>query len=179
MNGLKRTFQRVRKSVLQPWTGRPPLGYRPGRWVTEQIEDIGDTSATQKSKWQQGKMPRMPRRESRIVDERIKFIADVLRGDQNMTELCQIYNISRKAVSGIGAVRTRRAGSPAAKLSSRDTGSGRERDPGIALQASDLGSAQAAGAIGRDEEQYRMASNSHVSVIKATCSGSAAQKVPC
>ena len=30
------------------------------------------------------------------MDERIKFIADVLRGDQNMTDLCQIYNISRK-----------------------------------------------------------------------------------
>jgi len=38
----------------------------------------------------------MPWKESRIVDERIKFIADVLRGDQNMTELCQIYNIARK-----------------------------------------------------------------------------------
>jgi transposase len=30
------------------------------------------------------------------VDERIKFIADILRGDHIMTELCQIYNISRK-----------------------------------------------------------------------------------
>jgi transposase len=38
----------------------------------------------------------MPWKESRIVDERIKFIADILRGDHNMTELCQIYNISRK-----------------------------------------------------------------------------------
>jgi transposase len=37
----------------------------------------------------------MPWKESRIADERIKFIA-VLRGDQNMSELCQIYNISRK-----------------------------------------------------------------------------------
>jgi len=41
-------------------------------------------------------MPCMAWKESRIVDERIKFIADVLRGDQNMTDLCRIYNISRK-----------------------------------------------------------------------------------
>jgi transposase len=38
----------------------------------------------------------MPWKGSRIVDERIKFIADILRGDHNMTELCQIYNIFRK-----------------------------------------------------------------------------------
>ncbi len=41
-------------------------------------------------------MPCMPSKESRIADERIKFIADVLRGDHGMTDLCRIYNISRK-----------------------------------------------------------------------------------
>ena len=31
-----------------------------------------------------------------IVDERVKFIADVLKGDHTVTELCQRYQISRK-----------------------------------------------------------------------------------
>ena len=38
----------------------------------------------------------MPWKESRIVDERVKFIADVLKGDHTVTELCQRYQISRK-----------------------------------------------------------------------------------
>ena len=70
--------------------------YRPGTWLTKRTGYIGDTSETQKRKWQQRKIPCMPWKESRIVDERIKFIADILGGDHNMTELCQIYNISRK-----------------------------------------------------------------------------------
>src|ERR1700733_16200583 len=95
-----------------------------GTWLTKQTGHIGNTSATQKRKWQRRKIPCMPWKESRIVDERIKFIAEKLRGDHNMTELCQIYNISRKTT---------------AKLSSCDTGSDRETDFGIALQISHLG----------------------------------------
>lgn len=38
----------------------------------------------------------MPWKESRIVNERVKFVADVLRGERTMTELCQIYGIARK-----------------------------------------------------------------------------------
>jgi transposase-like protein len=38
----------------------------------------------------------MPWKESRIVNERVKFIADVLKGEQTITELCQRYGIARK-----------------------------------------------------------------------------------
>jgi transposase InsO family protein len=41
-------------------------------------------------------MSSMPWKESRVVDERVKFIADVLKGDHTITELCQRYQISRK-----------------------------------------------------------------------------------
>jgi transposase InsO family protein len=41
-------------------------------------------------------MAPMPWKESRIVNERVKFIADILKGEQNLTELCQLYGISRK-----------------------------------------------------------------------------------
>ena len=38
----------------------------------------------------------MPWKESRIVNERVKFIADVLKGEQSITDLCQRYGIARK-----------------------------------------------------------------------------------
>lgn len=38
----------------------------------------------------------MPWKESRIVNERVRFVADVLRGERRMTELCQTYGIARK-----------------------------------------------------------------------------------
>jgi len=38
----------------------------------------------------------MPWKESRIVNERVKFIADVLKGEESITELCLRYAISRK-----------------------------------------------------------------------------------
>lgn len=39
----------------------------------------------------------MPWRESCAMDERVRFIADWLAGDVSMTELCEVYGISRKA----------------------------------------------------------------------------------
>jgi transposase len=41
-------------------------------------------------------MAPMPWKESRIVNERVKFIADVLKGEESITELCLRYAISRK-----------------------------------------------------------------------------------
>ena len=38
----------------------------------------------------------MPWKESRIVNERVKFIADALKGEQSITELCQRYSITCK-----------------------------------------------------------------------------------
>lgn len=38
----------------------------------------------------------MPWIETRIMDERVKFISDVLEGNYSMTELCRSYGISRK-----------------------------------------------------------------------------------
>jgi hypothetical protein len=38
----------------------------------------------------------MPWKESRIVNERVKFIADVLKGEQTLTELGRLYGIARK-----------------------------------------------------------------------------------
>jgi transposase InsO family protein len=38
----------------------------------------------------------MPWKESRIVNDRMKFVGDVLRGERTMTELCRTYGISRK-----------------------------------------------------------------------------------
>ncbi len=38
----------------------------------------------------------MPRNESRISDERLKFIAQILRGEEFMTTLCLQFGISRK-----------------------------------------------------------------------------------
>ncbi|HEY3936184.1 MAG TPA: helix-turn-helix domain-containing protein, partial [Bryobacteraceae bacterium] len=38
----------------------------------------------------------MPWKESRIVDERVKFVAEVLKGERKIKELCQQYGISRK-----------------------------------------------------------------------------------
>ena len=38
----------------------------------------------------------MPWKESRIVNERVKFIADVLKGEESITQLCLRYAISRK-----------------------------------------------------------------------------------
>jgi transposase-like protein len=38
----------------------------------------------------------MPWKESRIVNERLKFVADVLKGERSMTELCRTYGIARK-----------------------------------------------------------------------------------
>ncbi len=37
----------------------------------------------------------MPWKESRVVDERVQFIADVLKGDRNIKKLCELYQISR------------------------------------------------------------------------------------
>jgi transposase-like protein len=41
-------------------------------------------------------MSSMPWKESRIVDERVKFVAEVLKGERKIKELCQQYGISRK-----------------------------------------------------------------------------------
>jgi transposase InsO family protein len=41
-------------------------------------------------------MTSMPWKESRIVNERVRFIADVLKGEQTLTELCLLYGIARK-----------------------------------------------------------------------------------
>jgi transposase len=38
----------------------------------------------------------MPWKESRIVNERVKFIADVLKGEESITQLCLRYAVSRK-----------------------------------------------------------------------------------
>jgi transposase-like protein len=38
----------------------------------------------------------MPWNESRVSDERLKFIAEVLRGAESMTDLCLVFGISRK-----------------------------------------------------------------------------------
>jgi transposase InsO family protein len=38
----------------------------------------------------------MPWRESGVVDERVRFVADRLSGDVSMTELCERYGISRR-----------------------------------------------------------------------------------
>jgi transposase len=38
----------------------------------------------------------MPWKESRVVDERVKFVAEVLKGERKISELCQQYGISRK-----------------------------------------------------------------------------------
>jgi transposase len=38
----------------------------------------------------------MPWKESRIVNERVKFLADVLKGEESITELCLHCAISRK-----------------------------------------------------------------------------------
>lgn len=38
----------------------------------------------------------MPWKESRAVDERVKFVAEVLKGERKIKELCQQYGISRK-----------------------------------------------------------------------------------
>jgi transposase len=38
----------------------------------------------------------MPWKASRVVDERVKFIAEVLKGERTITDLCQLYGISRK-----------------------------------------------------------------------------------
>jgi transposase InsO family protein len=38
----------------------------------------------------------MPWKESRIMNERMKFVGDVLKGERTMTELCRTYGIARK-----------------------------------------------------------------------------------
>lgn len=38
----------------------------------------------------------MPRKASSVVDERVKFIAEVLKGERSITDLCQLYGIARK-----------------------------------------------------------------------------------
>jgi hypothetical protein len=38
----------------------------------------------------------MPWKESWIVNERLKFVGDVLKGERTMTELCRSYGIARK-----------------------------------------------------------------------------------
>lgn len=38
----------------------------------------------------------MPWNESRVSEERLKFIAEVLRGEETMTNLCRFFGISRK-----------------------------------------------------------------------------------
>jgi hypothetical protein len=38
----------------------------------------------------------MPWKESRVVDERLKFIAEVLKGEESITVLCLRFGISRK-----------------------------------------------------------------------------------
>jgi hypothetical protein len=43
----------------------------------------------------------MPWKEGRIVDERVKFVAEVLKGERKIKKLCQQYGISRKTVSAV------------------------------------------------------------------------------
>ena len=38
----------------------------------------------------------MPWKASRIVGERVKFIAEILKGERTITDLCQLYGIARK-----------------------------------------------------------------------------------
>ena len=38
----------------------------------------------------------MPWRESCAMDERLRFMADYLRGEMSMIELCELYEVSRK-----------------------------------------------------------------------------------
>jgi len=38
----------------------------------------------------------MPWSETCAMEERLRFVADVLAGDESMTELCELYGISRK-----------------------------------------------------------------------------------
>ncbi len=38
----------------------------------------------------------MPWKVSGLVNERVKFIADVLKRERSITELCEIYGIARK-----------------------------------------------------------------------------------
>ncbi len=48
----------------------------------------------------------MPWKESRIVDERVKFVAEVLKGERKITELCQQYAIQgRLATNGLNGTK--------------------------------------------------------------------------
>ena len=41
-------------------------------------------------------MREMPWEESRVLDQRVKFIAELLKGEESMTTLCHVFGISRK-----------------------------------------------------------------------------------
>ena len=42
-------------------------------------------------------MRQMPWKESRVLDQRVQFIAELLKGEESMTSLCENFGISRKA----------------------------------------------------------------------------------
>jgi transposase-like protein len=56
---------------------------------------MGDSSATRYEKGL-GTIAPMPWKESRVMDERIKFVAEVLKGERKITDLCEHHGISRK-----------------------------------------------------------------------------------
>jgi transposase-like protein len=54
----------------------------------------------------------MPWKESRVVDERVKSVAEMLEGERKIKKLCQQYGISRK--TGYKWIRTIRGSRTAA-----------------------------------------------------------------
>jgi Trp operon repressor len=41
----------------------------------------------------------MPWEESRVLDQRVKFMAELLKNEESMTALCHAFGISRKTVT--------------------------------------------------------------------------------
>jgi transposase len=110
----------------------------------------------------------MPWKESCIVNERVKFIADVLKGELSTTVLCQQYGIARK--TGYKWMERFQEAGPAGleDLGRRSRNCAHATPEAVVqeilklrYQASDLGRAQTAGALGANERRHALACRQH------------------
>src|SRR5438046_1011107 len=94
----------------------------------------------------------MPWRDASPMDQRTQFIADHLRDALPISELCELYGVSRKTGYKWIPIRTPRAGrlgaafAPTPTVAAADIGRDRDRDPRCPAPASALGRQEALGA---------------------------------
>src|SRR5262249_16987270 len=75
---------------------------RPGAWVTGRPArgavrtDTGAPWAGSIGNTSEGIMATMPWKATRVMDQPLLFIAEYLKGDHTVTELCEAFGISRK-----------------------------------------------------------------------------------